>query len=211
MNEFIVTPEKEKKILELLYSKAPNSLTYDLIISSSEFSEEETNKILESLVKNGVLVTDFNLTNRAELIKPITERRKSYYIKDFPETFPIKEHIKVGDRKLPRLLDGDKARAEDVNGIIEAMVDYTNEINDHIEKRVQAETTKIYKQMIGIFGVFVSIFAIVVISTDKMLRFSPDVLANNPLNLFFKSAALFLPVGLVIGGLVWIVMRGTKK
>lgn len=201
---------QEKKILELLYSKAPNSLSYDLIIEYSPLSKDDTDKALERLVKRGILVNEFGQTNRMLLIEPIKHRRKSYYIKYFPESFPIKEHIKVGKTLVPRLLDGDVSRAEDVNSIIEAVVDYANSIDERIEKRVQEETSKIYKQMIGIFGVFVSIFAIIVISTEKMLRFSPDVLANDPLDLFLKSTALFLPVGIVIGGLVWLVMRSTK-
>jgi hypothetical protein len=65
--------------------------------------------------------------------------------------------------------------------------------------------------MIGVFGVFVSIFSIIVISTDKMLRFSPDVLQQDWWILLLKSLVLFLPVGIVIGGLMWIIMRKTKK
>lgn len=125
---------QEKKILELLYSKAPNSLSYDLIIESSPLTKEETDAVLEGLVAKNILVTDLNATNRVKLVSQITERRKSYYIKEFPETYPIQEHIKVGDRLIPRLIDGDKARAEDVNSIIEALVDYTNNIDSQIEK-----------------------------------------------------------------------------
>jgi hypothetical protein len=195
---------KEKKLLEILYSKAPNSLTYDLIVEYSPLSKEDTDATLESMVQKGILVNDFSETNRQKIIKPIADRRKSYYIKDFPETYPFKEHIKVGDKLVPRLFDGDKMRAEDTNAIIEAVVDYANTLNKQIEKRVQEETSKIYRQMIGIFGVFVSIFAIIVISTDKMLRFSPEILSNDWVTLFFRSSALFLPVGLVIGSLVLI-------
>ena len=203
---------QEKKILEILYSKAPNSLSYDLIIEASPLTKEETDAVLQGLVEKGILVNDFNATNRTKLVKKITERRKSYYIKEFPETYPFKEHIRVGDRIIPRLIDGDKARAEDVNSIIEALVDYTNSIDGQIEKRVQEETAKIYKQMIGIFGVFVSIFAVIVISTDKMLRFSPDILQNNDwVGLFIKSSALFLPVGIVVGGLVLLLAHITKR
>lgn len=202
---------QEKKLLEILYSKAPNSLSYDLIIEASPLTKEDTDTVLQGLIEKGILVNDFNATNRKELVKKITERRKSYYIKEFPETYPFKEHIVVGDRIIPRLIDGDKVRAEDINSIVEALVDYTNNIDSQIEKRVQEETAKVYKQMIGIFGVFVSIFAVIVISTDKMLRFSPDILQNDWIWLFIKSSALFLPVGIVVGGLVLILSHITKR
>lgn len=65
--------------------------------------------------------------------------------------------------------------------------------------------------MIGIFGVFVSIFAVIVISTDKMLRFSPDLLKNDWLWLFIQSTALFLPVGIVVSGLVLLLSLVTKR
>lgn len=202
---------QEKKILEILYSKAPNSLSYDLIVEASPLNAENTDTTLERLVQKGILVNDFNQTNRQKIVKPITERRKSYYVKDFPETYPIEEHIRVGDRLIPRLIDGDKVRAEDINSIIEAVVDYTNGIDRQIEKRVQEETAKVYKQMIGIFGIFVSIFAIIVISTEKMLRFSPEILRNDWWWLFGQSLALFLPVGLIIGGLVFTLVLITKR
>jgi hypothetical protein len=202
---------QEKKILELLYSKAPNSLSYDLIVETSTLSKEDTDAALERLVEKRILVNDFSQTNRQKIVKPITERRKSYYVKDFPETYPIQEHIRVGNKLIPRLIDGDKARAEDLNSIIEAVVDYTNGIDREIEKRVQEETAKVYKQMIGIFGIFVSIFAIIVISTEKMLRFSPEILRNDWWWLFGQSIALFLPVGLVVGGLVLALSVITRR
>jgi len=203
---------KEKKILEILYSKAPNSLSYDLIIEYSPLTKEDTDAVLESLVQKGVLVNDLSRTNRSKIIKPIADRRRSYYIKEFPEHFPVKEHIRVGSVLVPRLLDGDRTRAEDINAIIEAVVDYANRIDEQIEDRIQQETVKIYRQMIGIFGVFVSIFAIIVISTDKLLRFDPAILARSDiLDLFLKSMAIFAPVGIVIGGLVWVVIRENSK
>lgn len=202
---------QEKKILELLYSRAPNSLSYDLIVEYSPLSKEDTDKTLVNLVEKGILVTDFRKTNRDKIAQKIAERRKSYYIKNFPEDFPVKEHIKVGDILIPRLIDGDRARAEDINSIVEAMVDYTNGIDKEIDRRIRKETEKIYRQMISIFGVFVSIFAIIVISTDKMLRFSPEVLGQNWNVLLFKSTVLFIPIGVVIALLVFVVMYGGRK
>lgn len=202
----------KKMILELIYSKAPNCLTYDLIVEYSPLSKEDTDNALDVLVEEGVLVNDAKYTvNRAVLIDNLIKRRKSYYIKNLSENYPYTEHLKIGDKLIPRLIDGDRARAEDVNAILNAVVEYTKDMDSKIIERVRVEANQIYRQMIGIFGVFVSIFAIIVISTEKMLRFSPDVLNRGWWSLFGQSLALYLPVALVIILLLLTVVYTSKN
>lgn len=203
--------ENEIKILKLLYSKAPNSLTYIRIVSELDIPEDKVKTTLDRLVSEDLLTTELEETNRRELIKKVNEKRKSYYIKKMGEDYPFEEFITVNGRTLSRVFDGGKLAAEDLNSVIETMKHYTDGVNDHIRKEVRKEASKIYIQMITIFGVFVSVFAIIVISTDKMLRFSPDVLNKGWLSLLGQSIALFLPVGLVIGGLVCLVIWSSRK
>ena len=204
----------ESKILELFYSKAPNGLSFDWLVyelAPSGYSRNDISQVLEHLCEKETLFHALDPVTQTRVSSEYSDRRHPYYLKSIPQEFPLVDELRIGNRTLPRMMDGTVASAEDINNLLEAMVEYTNGVSSKIEERVKEETGKIYRQMIGIFGVFVSIFAIIVISTDKMLRFSPDVLYQDWMDLFIKSAALFLPVGIVIALLVWVTMWGFKK
>lgn len=201
-------------ILEILYDRAPNHVRilkiYELL-EKENINQEEAEKAINILLEEKKIIKEDRNKHAPAVISEELKRRTSIGLPKYEPGIPIKGDYKIGNTRVIRMLAYDKLSGEDINEITEALKEYIDNLDQTFEERIQKETSKIYRQMIGIFGVFVSIFAVIVISTDKMLRFSPDVLRGNWWDLFYKSSALFLPVGLVVGGLVYIVLRSSKK
>jgi hypothetical protein len=204
-------------IINLLTDKLPNSIRIRKVRETLERNEklkpshEEIDNALNELVSEKIIkVSDRDNPALGENVRRELKRRETIELANPPES-PIRGVYTIKETEVVRLLNGDKVSAEDINEVTEALKEYIERIDKTFDERVQKKTAEIYKQMIGIFGVFVSIFSIIIISTDKMLRFDPGSLTQDWITLLFKSSALFLPVGVVIGGLVWIVLRGIKK
>lgn len=190
-----------RKVREIL----SKTVTFDL-------TSEQVDKALDDLISDGLVkIESRDRGNQRSAVRRALQRREAISLVDPPDA-PVKgEYVIGGDTEVVRMLGGDIVSAEDLNEVTEALKEYIERIDKTFDERVQRKTAEIYKQMIGIFGVFVSIFSVIVISTDKMLRFNPDVLKQDWWILLLKSSALFLPVGIVIGGLIWILLRGIKK
>lgn len=204
-------------IINLLIERLPNNVRIRKvreILSKKEqlsLTSTQIDLALDELITEGIIKIEArDKGNQKSALRRALRRREAVALVNPPDA-PIKGEYVIGDTEVVRLLSGDIVSAEDINEVTEALKEYIERIDKTFEERVQKKTAEIYKQMIGIFGVFVSIFSIIIISTDKMLRFSPDILQQGWFELFLKSIALFLPVGIVIGGLIWIVLRGIKK
>lgn len=190
-----------RKVREILRKTPKLDITSEQIDQALSELESEDRVKIEKRHKRGQSSAVYRTLKRREAVALVN-----------PPDAPIKGEYQIGDdTEVVRLIGGDIVSAEDINEVTEALKEYIERIDRTFDERVQRRTAEIYKQMIGIFGVFVSIFSVIVISTDKMLRFSPEVLAQDWWTLLLKSSALFLPVGLVIGGLIWILLKGIKK
>lgn len=215
-NEKVAHEEVKSAILKLLTDKAPNSVRIKRIYEKLDKHDEgQIDDAIEELQLNESIIKNIRKEKVNDIRYPAIaselERRDSISLTHYPEDMYIEGDYPIGNNHVVRLLSGDVVEGEDINEITEALKDYIDDINRTFDERIRNETSKIYKQMIGIFGVFVSIFAIIVISTEKMLRFSPETLSSGWFDLFFKSSALFLPVGLIVGGLVWFVVWSARK
>lgn len=204
-------------IISLLIERLPNGVRIrkvrEILFKAGSLSlkSEEIDRALDDLVKDNIIKLDIRERgDQRTILHRALQRREAVALVDPPDA-PIKGEYVIGDTEVVRLLSGDIVRAEDINEVTEALKEYIERIDKTFDDRVQKKTAEIYKQMIGVFGVFVSIFSVIVISTDKMLRFSPDVLQQDWWVLLFKSSALFLPVGIVISGLIWVLLRGIRK
>ncbi len=207
----------KEAIIKTLTERLPNSVRVRKVREILERNvklnptPEQIDRALDDLKNENVIkIGNKDNSSKSAAIRRELKRREWVALVDPPEVL-IKGEYEVGDTSVVRLLSYDTLGAEDINEITEALNDYIKRIDKTFDERVQKKTAEIYKQMIGIFGVFVSIFSIIIISTDKMLRFSPDVLQQGWWDLLLKSIALFLPVGVVIGGLIWVVLKGIKK
>ena len=205
-------------IINLLIDRLPNNVRIRKVreilskVPKLNLTSEQIDQALDDLLSEGLIkVEKRHEDGQSSSVYRTLKRREAISLVNPPDA-PIKGEYDIGgDTEVVRLIGGDIVSAEDINEVTEALKEYIERIDKTFDERVQKKTAEIYKQMIGIFGVFVSIFSVIVISTDKMLRFSPDVLAQDWWVLLLKSSALFLPVGVVIGGLIWILLRGIKK
>ena len=206
--------EIKSQIIKLLTNKAPSEVRILKIYERLEKVGKSTNDIdaaIDQLIdEKKIKKTDKTSSKLPANINEELKKRTSISLINYSNVQIIGDQ-KIGDSNVVRFLPHTTLSGEDLNEIVEAVVEHTNSIEKTIEERIKQETSKIYAQMITIFGVFVSIFAIIVISTDKMLRFSPDILDKGWLSLLGQSVALFLPVGLVIGGLVCLVIWSSRK
>lgn len=210
------------RILSLLYDKAPNSVRISKIyeiLSKESITSSAIDEAINQLIHENKIVKHERMHQLGEESKrklPDDAKNKimmrdTISLCEYPDTIPVRGEYKIGSSSVIRFLSHDVVFGEDINEITEALVEYADNINKTFEDRIKKETRKIYMQMISIFGVFVSILAIILISTEKMLRFTPDVLASGWWELFFKSSALFLPVALTIGGFVILITWLAKK
>lgn len=204
-------------VINLLIERLPNNVRIRKVreilskMDSFSLTSNQVDRALDDLVAENIIKIEArDKPGQKSALRRALKRREAVSLVNPPDA-PIKGEYLIGETEVLRLLGGDIVSAEDINEVTEALKEYIEHIDKTFEERVQKKTAEIYKQMIGIFGVFVSIFSIIIISTDKMLRFSPDVLQQGWLELLLKSTALFLPVGVVIGGLIWVVLRGVKK
>lgn len=202
-------------IIRILIDKAPDSIrtmrVYE-VLAKDGYDTDSVDVAIESLLQdNKIKKTKGEATPQmSDSIKAIIEKREYIQLKDY-SNIPINGEQRIGDNSVIKLLPYSRSSASELNEIIDTLVDYTNDLESKVTNRLRTETARIYRQMISIFGVFVSVFAIIVISTEKMLRFNPEILEKGWLELLWKSTALFLPVGIVIGLLVLIVMYGSRK
>lgn len=205
----------DNEILSLLFAKAPNSVrilkVYELLTDVPKEQIDESIKRLGQAKKIVIHKRPDHGAKQYPAIHNELARRTAISLPDYPANMPIRGDYKIGGASVVRLLSGDIVSGEDINEVTEALKEYADNLDRRFDERVRNETAKIYRQMIAIFGVFVSIFAIIVISTEKMLRFDVDMLRLvSPMELLFKSACLFLPVGIVVFGLVWFTTRRSK-
>ncbi len=204
----------KEAIVAYVLAKTPNRVQRTHIYNNfNKISQDNIDNAIVELIGDKRLLSGPDANARLEKFAHLNILREEDKIclYNYTGKEPICLTNKIGQFQIPRLLDGTRVSAEDVNQMVEAIAIYQNDVKSEFEKETNRKVGEIYRQMIGIFGVFVSIFAVIVISTDKMIRFNPDILSLDWWQLLGKSSALFLPIGIIIGLLLWIVLRVPKK
>lgn len=107
---------------------------------------------------------------------------------------PYDDSIHVGDVEVPRLLDTDKIRAEDLNEIIESLSRYSESLKSRFHEIVRQETRTYWANIITLFGIFIGLFALILTSIG------PSTAPPSPSfqDTFVTNLARVLPVGLVL-------------
>ena len=201
----------KSEIVNLLKDKVPDSIRImrvHEILSKRGYNTEDIDTAISDLIKTGIIKKKNPPTSpqMAENIKLAVASREAIELANY-SGIPIDGERIIGDSSVVKFLPYATLSAAEMNEVTDVLVEKIDELSESFDQRIQQETTRIYRQMIGIFGVFVSIFSIIVIATDKMLRFNPEVLQQDWLMLLGKSAALFIPVGVVILALVAVTSR----
>ncbi len=185
------------------YDRAPNSLLEEHILL--EFSEVQPSLLLEQLSE----LADEDFLS-AEVMPPNQRcpalQRKAYRITDESlGDYPISTEIEAAGIKVPRLIDGDRARAEDVNSLIHAVNKIIDANSKQLEHRMEEQNRKYWGALITIFALFVSLFSIINVGVKPVL-FAAE-LSLSPRSLVFQSLLNIAPLTVVLLLFVWLLHK----
>ena len=197
----------EDRLKVFFYDRAPNSVIEDHILL--EFVDVQPSALLENLAK--LVTAGFLLTE----ISPPNSRfpalsRKSYRITDDSlGDYPIRTEIEAAGVRVPRLIDGDKTRAEDVNSLIHAVNRIIDAKTQQLENRMDEQNRKYWGALITIFALFVSLFSIINVGVKPAL-FAAE-LSLSPMSLVYQSFLNIAPLTVVLLLFVWLLHRILRK
>lgn len=194
------------RIKLFFFDRAPNSVLADHVYL--EFYRDTPTDIDAALAS---LEADGFLTSKAQpnARYPTLQRRSYRITEQHLASYPIKTEIEVAGIKVPRLIDGDMTRAEDVNSLILAVNKVIDAKAADIERRVEEQGRRFWSTLIAIFALFVSLFSIINVGVRPAL-FS-DSLGLSPLDLAYQSVLNILPLFLVLILFLWILHRILNK
>lgn len=183
------------------YDRAPNSVIEEQLLI--EFAGVQPSSLLQhlsELADEGFLL--------AEVMPPNprcpTLQRKVYRITDESlGNYPISTEIEVAGIKVPRLIDGDRPRAEDVNSLIHAVHKIIDAKTKQLEQRMEEQNRKYWGVLITIFALFVSLFSIINVGVKPAL-FAAE-LSLSPMSLVFQSLLNIAPLTVVLLLFVWLL------
>lgn len=185
------------------YDRAPNSLLEEHILL--EFPGVQPSTILEQLSElsdEGFLLAEVMPRNP----RCPTVQRKSYRITDQSlGDYPIITEIEAAGIKVPRLIDGDRARAEDVNSLIHAVNKIIDANAKQLEQKMAEQNQKYWGALVTIFALFVSLFSIINVGVKPAL-FAAE-LSLSPISLVFQSLVNIAPLTIVLLLFVWLLHK----
>lgn len=188
------------------YDRLPNSILEEHVLL--EFSGIEPTILLKKLSElsdEGFLLEDM-------VMNPLcpTLQRKVYRVTDESRgDYPITTEIEAAGIKVPRLIDGDKGRAEDVNALIHAVNKIIDANAKQLEQKIEEQNRKFWKTLITIFALFVSLFSIINVGVKP--AFFAEELLLSPQSLVYQSFMNIAPLTIVLLVFVWLLCRIVNK
>lgn len=155
--------EVKNKILELLIDKAPNSVSKIILNAHDIHDDENFQRAVKELQDDGQIVKETD--PRKEIAKPM-----NYYRIKLTENLPIKDYIKIGDTKVPRLLSIEKPSflPENFNEAIEQLAKYADKLEERLENRIKAQLKNYWAKTISVFTILVGLLAIILGNAPKL-------------------------------------------
>lgn len=193
----------EDQLKIYFYDRAPNTILEDhLLLAFADVQPSILFEQLSTLVEDGFLSSTVMPPNP----RCPTLQRKVYRItEESLGDYPITTEIEAAGIKVPRLIDGDGARAEDVNALIHAVNRIVEANTKQLEERMEAQNRKYWGAIVTIFALFVSLFSIINVGVKPAL-FSAE-LALSPLALVYQSFLNIAPLTVVLLCFVWLLHR----
>ena len=193
----------EDRLKIYFYDRAPNSVLEEHVLL--EFPDVQPASLLENL--SNLAEESFLLV---EVLPPNPRcpklQRKVYRITDESlGDYPINTEIEAAGVKVPRLIDGDRARAEDVNSLIHAVNKIIDAKTQQLERQMDEQNRKYWGVLITIFALFVSLFSIINVGVKPVL-FAAE-LSLSPMSLVFQSLMNIAPLTVVLLLFVWLLHR----
>jgi len=181
------------KLKIFLYDKAPNSLIFEQIkFAFPDEKEEAIRSLLEEMVTEGFLERRVHVNDRAPNVQRVSYHIPSKHL----ENYPIQTEIEIGTIKIPRMIDGDTCRAEDINMPILSFDRIVDQKVKELKETYDNELKRILGTIISIFGLFFVLFSIVNI-TIKPIYFSNELNLTQK-QIFFQSLYNIIPLSIVL-------------
>jgi len=139
----------EKRIIEILSYRVPNSVV-DLIIYDTlrDLNHDQIDEALSKLLEKNI-ITETKVKTR------------SFKLKNY-ESIYYRETIHLGDKEIPRLLNQDQSRVEDINYAMESLAEYADKLETKFEKKLNKQIQSYWLSIITIFGVFIALFSFII-------------------------------------------------
>lgn len=196
----------KNKIKSFFFDRAPNTIVDVLLFL--EFSDIPKEKIMEALAD----LEDENFLESSILPPnprfPGLERTVYRVAEGALGQFPMKSEIEAAGIKIPRMIDGDGARAEDINSLILSVNKIIEENSRNLEEKIEEQNKKYWAALITIFALFVSLFSIINVGIKPIL-FSEE-LSLSPGSLAFQSFLNIAPLTIVLLLFVWLLHKVLK-
>lgn len=195
----------KNRLKTFFYNRAPNSLLFDHIrVHFPNEDPEVIQQTLDELVLEGFLKAQEHINQRYPNLC-----RKSWHISaEHLGSYPIQTEIDLGNIKIPRMLDGDAARGEDINSIAFSVNKIVDQKIREIKELYDNEVKRLWSTIVTIFGLFLAVFSLVN-AAIKPVYFSSE-LRLPPQEILIQSMCNLLPLSAVLVIFVvalWLIFR----
>lgn len=186
----------EKDIFEFIKEAHPNKLSYKSIYGYFfyKYSEEKIKNTLEKLTKKKNIKEDI-----------FGPEKKEYSLKS-PVNITIEEYLDFGTHKIPRLLGTDLYNIETTNIAMKSLMDTEKRLKKIIKDSMEKELKKYWGNIIVIFGLFMSVFSLIITSINKI-----EIGENwSVKELFLYNLAQVLPIAIILFLFLFILKKMFK-
>lgn len=188
------------KVKRVFIEKLPNTLLIEhLELELLKVPPNEIQECIDELLKEGFLDI------RKYTHNPYN--RIAYTVKANFQNYPISLHTDFGSFKIPRMIDGDVARGEDINAIALGLSKVFDQKISDMQKAFDKEIKRYWASVAAIFGIFISIFSMISFSV-KPIYFSE--LSLIPKEYFLQNLYNLGPFAMIMVlfvFLLWLVLR----
>jgi len=179
----------KSQLKRFIYTKAPNSLIQEHFeYNFPDVPAGEIQRTLEELVKEEFIVSEEQKNLRVESLS------RTAYKYSKPIDFKINKYIEIDGVKLPRLLDLDRARAEDVNALVLQLDKLISKKISNIDSILHEKKRSHVGSWVGIAGIIITIIALINVSTRT-------IFVSETMSFFSLMKICFaniLPLGIVL-------------
>ena len=181
------------QVLEIFYKRAPNFLTLDNITYDiPEIDRNDIQRVIDKLCEQKILAKTEG-----------KDKIKDHYALPSYENIPVKEYMSISGIKVPRILAYDRPRPEDQNIFFESLAKRSASLESEFNRIVEKKLQSYWANIIILFGVFISLFALIVTSVEKV-KVEADGTFLDGLAL---NAAQVLPLAVILAGFVWLLKK----
>ena len=191
----------KEKLKKLFIEKLPNTLLIEHIrVDLSDISRDALQGALNELVNEGFL--------DAKTYPNTPYSREGYNVRGDVSAYPISFETNLGPITIPRLIDRDVARGEDINAVAKGLsIAFDRKISE-LKDAVDKENKKYWASLATIFGLFITIFSMVNIAI-KPIYFS-EQLGLSPQEQFLQTIYNLGPLAgvlIIFTMALWLILK----